>query len=1198
MTLTKKVVNLLPAKTVDTEADPKQSRGPRTLLNCYVDRAGEIARRPGYSAYTRTAQDFGSISGTRTIRSLETLFDFAGAPAMIGTVENAAVSATDDLVAHRLLRYADASAGWYASGTAFPMTYAAQVLQPGDALNGVVATAAVINNVLCVVDSRTRVVGFFDVDTGRIIARGTAPSGANSRMHVAAVGSTFIVFARTAGTSTNGQWQIQRYNTSGTLTSTVSDQADFVATSAALRTWSVNGTTLNLVYKNTNTGNIEQLNVTASAVSGPVVMRAAATATMLGFWALSANAARGHLVTYDTTPALLRSRHDNTGAQVGGTIDITPAGTTVVGPIVGGGINTTATDGWSVLAVGLNTTATVDTVSITHNSTRMWTIYDTTEEVLASDVQHVHPYGKPIVFDSSASFSPVETDRILFPCRSQEHTTTNDYYLIGMELAKTGITPTKVAHVYTHMLPGRAGYGASGQSELPDPQPIVPLTATTFGVLVNRTDRTKSVDLLDPAAAATIESLVMLTVDLAPLPRNVVSYNDNQAVIIDGAKVTKATREGTEALGFLVLPEKPVVTGAANGANEFSVKALFESVDAVGDRYQSAVSEAATTSSKAGQANITSFANIVHSTYGIERGERSTALTEKGDPVVGIFSTTLASPTSTLHQRIGTLSNNPAALYGTQTSGFTFPGETVTETLLQDGTPPIVETIAPPGLTGLIAHGKRLFGISMDDPTVIWYTAEKVSGAGWRFSDLFTIHIAEGGPCLALGFVDDTRVVFKAASIYTFSGGGPDTTGTSGSFTTPSRLSIDVGLRDVNSVVSTAEGVFFKSAAGIYVLNRGQGLSYIGQPVASYNDNICIRAFHVPTNKEVRFLHEDGIMLVWDYEHKVWSVFTVLPNSEEPVDGATIAGVPHLGFENGLVAQETADTTFVDTDSTGGSNKYTMQYKSEWIAVNSLQGFQRVWWIHALGEMPPSQQAKMRIYYDYDEATVGETVTLPAATPPVSLTLTNLGFESQSSQWTVTATGATASVLNDGEARTGSYAFKSTGTVGQFSTATSDAFPVRAGTTVTASAYYKRIGAANMTATTFVTWLDASGATISEQTAGTSTISASSYSAVGGALTAPANTVAAKVSVRCSHLGFGVSVDGYVDDVSIALSGARTIWEHRVKPAKQKCKAIQVELICESGDSNYATDWRISQVSLICGVKGGRLAKLPKPAGS
>jgi hypothetical protein len=269
----------------------------------------------------------------------------------------------------------------------------------------------------------------------------------------------------------------------------------------------------------------------------------------------------------------------------------------------------------------------------------------------------------------------------------------------------------------------------------------------------------------------------------------------------------------------------------------------------------------------------------------------------------------------------------------------------------------ILENIAPPSGKVICIHKKRAF--VLDEDGRIWFSKENTAGRPLEFSDQFIIEVDPiGGTPTALANLDDKLVIFKEDSIAYITGDGPDDRGLGGTYSSPEFISTKVGCSEPNSVIRTDEGIMFKSRRGIHLLGRDLQISFIGAQVEDYKDEIS-SAVALVDQSEVRFTSETGPCLVYNTEFKQWSVFT----NYCAVDAVRWKGqfvyVRKLIGSPDLCVIEVPDY-YLDISQT-----YSQKVSLSWAGFANLQGFQRIWRAHLIGDYKSKHKLKVSMAYDF-----------------------------------------------------------------------------------------------------------------------------------------------------------------------------------------------------------------------------------------
>jgi hypothetical protein len=176
----------------------------------------------------------------------------------------------------------------------------------------------------------------------------------------------------------------------------------------------------------------------------------------------------------------------------------------------------------------------------------------------------------------------------------------------------------------------------------------------------------------------------------------------------------------------------------------------------------------------------------------------------------------------------------------------------------------------------------------------------------------------------------------------------------------------------------------FQSSKGLYMLTRGEELTFIGMPVSAYLETYptITAATMMPATREVRFQTTDGvdtgIVLVYNYRDNRWTTHTNYNHGEtdptfpttaiDRIDALVIDGVYYTASRTASIMRET--TGFTDVDS-GGNNHYVVsELETGWIKPAGKQGLARCQRINVLNEFMDDHVLEVEIDKDYEPASV------------------------------------------------------------------------------------------------------------------------------------------------------------------------------------------------------------------------------------
>jgi hypothetical protein len=418
---------------------------------------------------------------------------------------------------------------------------------------------------------------------------------------------------------------------------------------------------------------------------------------------------------------------------------------------------------------------------------------------------------------------------------------------------------------------------------------------------------------------------------------------------------------GVYEIGFLsfvdtsVMIATPSTSGGAMAAGVYVYSFVYEVTDASGQRHRSATSvQKLVTVGGAGSGSV-AFTKIssVQMTTRQDTGNLGTTPIEVVvyRSVVGGTTLYRLSPEST----IAALQNGPQFLSWTDTYNDSSAGngQPLSTNPLIYTTGGVLDNVCPPSATLGVVHRSRLWLAGTDDPRVVWFSKQFVTGEAVAFCDSFTFTLEDRNPITALGSLDDKLVIFTRASIYIVTGDGPTDSGVGNDLSTPQRVASDVGCIEPRSVVLMPDGLMFQSEQGIMILDRSLSVSYIGHPVENSlaARSVITSAIVKPDQNQVVFTNQDafavaGARLVFDYVQRAWSTDD-LWDSEFSQSGLRIisaarspTGVYTFVSNTGQVMTERPSSDV--SACLDGSHWITLTVGTAWMKLSGLQGFQRI----------------------------------------------------------------------------------------------------------------------------------------------------------------------------------------------------------------------------------------------------------------
>lgn len=277
----------------------------------------------------------------------------------------------------------------------------------------------------------------------------------------------------------------------------------------------------------------------------------------------------------------------------------------------------------------------------------------------------------------------------------------------------------------------------------------------------------------------------------------------------------------------------------------------------------------------------------------------------------------------------------------------------------------VVENTGGPPSTGMTIFDSRLWLIDAEDQNLLWFSKQVIEATPVEMSDLFTLFVppssaAQGptGPMKCLAPMDDKLIIFKKNAIYYVNGVGPDNAGANNQYSQPTFITSTVGCSNQNSIVMTPSGLMFQSDKGIWLLGRDLSTSYIGKDVEVYNSYLVFSSLAIPATNQVRFTLSNGVTLMFDYFVNQWGTFNGIPG----VSSTLYQSLHTFINKYGQSLQETVGS-YLD-----GTNPVLMSFRTGWLNLVGLQGYQRAYRMYLLGTYQTPHRLTVGIAYDYDSS--------------------------------------------------------------------------------------------------------------------------------------------------------------------------------------------------------------------------------------
>lgn len=442
---------------------------------------------------------------------------------------------------------------------------------------------------------------------------------------------------------------------------------------------------------------------------------------------------------------------------------------------------------------------------------------------------------------------------------------------------------------------------------------------------------------------------------------------------------------------FLTFPEGMTFTPATSGGSmadgTYQYILIYEWTDAFGNTHQSTTSIAASATVSggggAGKVTITNIPTIPFPvTFRQNYGGTPTAIPAGYGPIIlSVFRTAPTVSVGIYYFVASQTANASGLVVLNQTDGNSDATISTRRQLYITGG--ALDKEPPLPCSALISHQNGLWGVSSEDPQLLFYSGDYFPGVAPWFSTGFQVRCDTGGAITALASLDDKVILFKSDRIFYVSGSRPNATGTGSSLTPPQLISTDVGCSEPRSIVRTGDGIYFLTSKGIYLLDRGLNVVYVGAPVEGYVQHYanCVAATLLPDRQEIRweFTGPDGAQswsqvarkIVYNYSTKRWTTHLNY-SSLVPVTATGGVGVRYVWFTSTGVGYQEAAAAGTDPSSTF----IPLVLESGWLAPTGPQGLTRAQYIILLANRVSAHGTTIELARNYDN-TYAQSITFP-----------------------------------------------------------------------------------------------------------------------------------------------------------------------------------------------------------------------------
>lgn len=291
----------------------------------------------------------------------------------------------------------------------------------------------------------------------------------------------------------------------------------------------------------------------------------------------------------------------------------------------------------------------------------------------------------------------------------------------------------------------------------------------------------------------------------------------------------------------------------------------------------------------------------------------------------------------------------------------------------------VLESSAPPAFIGAVSTKDRLWGLAAN---AAWFSKPLEPGVAPEFNGNLTIPMLTGvGDCVAIAALDEKVIVFKQSSIFVITGDGPNATGGGNPFPVPQSVSTDVGCIAPTSVVRGPFGVVFQGKSGLYLLDRGLNLTWIGKQVENLvSSTPVVCGVLVPEQSHVRWVVDaTGLAVVWNYDMNQWGTYE---GSKEK--HGVVYSTGWVGLLDALELEDESLCYFAQERPTAPDElanyieaPFPISFTTAWVKTAGIQGLVRIKRALVLcdvGTFPSFFNAhnglSVGVQYNYDPSTV------------------------------------------------------------------------------------------------------------------------------------------------------------------------------------------------------------------------------------
>jgi hypothetical protein len=447
------------------------------------------------------------------------------------------------------------------------------------------------------------------------------------------------------------------------------------------------------------------------------------------------------------------------------------------------------------------------------------------------------------------------------------------------------------------------------------------------------------------------------------------------AVSIGEISASRAIRVTNSVIGAVTdatagnFQDGPTNLAILTGTYQFCIVYLY--VDKFGKIYRSQVSDinqVTTTATRYTFSAVYQVPDITNREYRLNSVELY--VTEANGSIFYLAST--ASSQSFVNWS-GAASRLQITNVGAPTASSVFPGP-VTSAVQLYTTGGVFENDYPTGWRSSTSFKTRRV-ILFENSNRAIYSKSFTDDTGLAFSEFLDIVADQDeGDLTAIGAIDDKLILLKEEQKFAVVGDPANDAGGGGSLSLPQAVSSDTGCNDFRSLVQSTDGLYYRSAKGIYRLGRDLQDKYIGDRVEDTNGQTVSAALLLKSTNEIVYLFSDSQdALCYNYYFDVWTYW-----QNHQCSGAFAGTKLYIIRSNGRVLYSTP-TVFKDVEN-GTTTAVPYTIEMPWLKVKGQQDYQRIKELMLLGQLKSAHSMTAEIWWDYDmRDAVKQTLTIASS---------------------------------------------------------------------------------------------------------------------------------------------------------------------------------------------------------------------------